>query len=179
MYRDVALVSDKAFASELLPCSLSIILGKVKELNCIYLVRQVHEQRYLLPDMYDWMTSPDWLPSYQVFRNCLTKELVRQDGISLDEARAVVKQAFWSYLAKGFMKKWQGCYGQPRVSRRTRLLQAMRVIPGARQAWRGLRSLLPSQRDEMSLNALLDPSSPYHADFMPIYRSVTDPPPEF
>ena len=30
----------------------------------------------------------------------------------------------------------------------------------------------------MTLPALLQPSSFYHADFMPIYRALTEPPPE-
>ena len=176
MYRDVSLLADKAFALELLPCCLSAIQGKVKELVCFYLVRQVHEQRYLLPDVFDWLTSPDWLPSYQVFRDCLIEELVRQDGISMDEAQEVVKQALWSYLAKCLNRQWRSRYGQASAGGRTRFRQVARAIPGARRVWHTLRSLRPKKHDEFSLPALLRPSSPYHADFMPIYRAITTPP---
>lgn len=178
MYRDISLLEDRSFGGELLPCCLSVIQGKVKELDCFYLVRQGHEQRYLLPDTYDWITSPNWLPSHQVFRDSLAEELVRQDGISMDEARDVVKQAFWSYLAKGLNKKWQSRYSQASADARNRWRQAARAIPGARRIWRLLYSLKPKAHDEFSLPALLDPSSPYHADFMPIYRAVTTPPQE-
>jgi len=140
------------------------------------LVRQVHDQRYLLPGVFDWITSPNWLPSYQVFRDCLAKELVQQDEISVDEAREVVKQAFWSYLAKGLTKKWHNQYGHVT---RNRLRQTARAIPGARRVWRLLRSLQSRGYDEISLPALLHPSSPYHADFMPIYRAATIMPAEF
>lgn len=172
MYGNVSLLADRAFGSELLPCCLSIIQGKVKELDYLYLVRQGHDQRYLLPDPFDWISSPNWLPSYQVFCDCLAEELVRQDGISLDEARAVVKQAFWAYLAKGLTKKWQDRYGQAGAGIRDRLRQTARAIPGARRVWSGLRSAVRGQ-GEMLLPMLLNPRSPYHDDFMPIYRAVT------
>ena len=160
---------DKAFR-ELLPCCLSIIQGKAKELECLCLIRQAHEQRYLMPDVYDWITSPDWLLSYEVFRDCLAKQLARQDGIGVDEAREVVKQAFWSYLAKALMKQYQGRYDQDGRKSFSRWRKAARRVPGLRSLWRKFRSLAPGK--EM-LPALLRPSFPYHADFMPIYRAIT------
>lgn len=175
MYKYVSMAKDKSFALELLPCCLSVIQGKVKELDCLYLVRQDHERRYLLPDVYDWVTSHDWLPSYETFRDCLTVELTRQDGISVDEAREVVKQAFWLYLAKGLTHKWQVRYvtdgpGFPRLLR-----DLARRVPGLRPMWHKFRSVAVGERHEMSLSALLHPSSPHHGDFMPIYRTITTP----
>jgi hypothetical protein len=160
MYRDVSLLTDKAFASELLPCCLSVLQGKVKELDCLYLVRQSHGQRYFLPNKYDWINSPNWLPSYQVFCDCLARELARQDRISIDKAQDVVKQAFRLYLAH-----WS--------STSNRLREAIQAFPGAQRVWHALQSLNLRRRDGISLAALLRPSSSYHADFMPVYRAVT------
>lgn len=173
----VSRLPDKAFR-ELLTGCFSIIRGKAKELDCLYLVRQAHDQRYLLPDMYDWVTSPDWLPSYQIFRDCLAEELARQDGICMDEAEEVVKQAFWSYLAKGMMTRWQSRYAQNGSGLYSELRGLARRIPGLRSTWHKVRSFLPGEDNQMSLQALLRPSSPYHADFMPIYRAVVSPPKE-
>ena len=176
MYKDISLMTDRAFAGEIMPCCLSVIQGKVKELDCFYLVRQTHPQRYDLPDVYDWIASPDWLPSYEIFCDCLTAELARQDGISLGDAREVVKQAFWSYLAQGMMLGWQERYGQDGSMLYSRWREVARHVPGLRKAWHGLRSFLPGVDNQMSLQALLRPSSPYHADFMPVYRAITTAP---
>lgn len=171
------LIPDRAFHGELLPCCLSIIRGKAKELDCLYLVRQDHDQRHFLPDAYDWIMSPDWLPSYQIFSNCLAEELSQRDGITLEQAREVVKQAFWSYLNRGLMKHWRWRYGKNSTSSGYSWRDLARAVPGLRGGWRKVRSLLPGNNDPFSLEAMMRPSSPYHEDFIPIYRAITTPPP--
>jgi hypothetical protein len=42
--------------------------------------------------------------------------------------------------------------------------------------WRSVRSLVSRREDALSLSALMKPSSPYHTDFVPIYRAVGNPP---
>ncbi|MFQ6026873.1 MAG: TIGR00180 family glycosyltransferase [Dehalococcoidia bacterium] len=173
MYQGVDTLSDTTFAAELLPCCLSAVLGKIKELDCLYLVRQVHEQRYLLPDKYDWITSEGWLPSYQKFRDRLVEELTRQSEISVNAAGEVVKQAFWTYLAGALSQKWSDRYTSPRPG----LRQASRRIPGIRTAWHTLRPLLQRKQGDLSLLRLLG-ASRYHRDFMPVYRALTGSPDE-
>lgn len=178
MFRDTSLMTNWAFANELLPCCLSVIQGKVKELDCLYLVRQGHDQRRVTtPAGGRWTKSPDYLPSYEVFGTCLTNALAQQDGIGADKAKVIVEQAFASYLAKSLIEPWSSRYGIPR------LLRIGRYVPGARQVWRSsrwaLRSLNLIARDEIPLQTLLGSSSPYSADFTPIYRAVTAVPTEF
>ena len=166
---------------ELLPSCLSLIQGKSKKLDGLYMVRQVHSAQTAPNhgDFFDWVADPTWGTRYKYFRDCLAAKLVRQDGISMGEARGVVKQAFWLYLANGLVKKWHGYYDPRKIRPLNRWKQAVRMIPGARRAWYALHSFNSAQRDVISLPALLHPSSRYHADFMPIYQAVTDPPPEF
>jgi glycosyltransferase domain-containing protein len=176
MYRNTSALADKTFATELLPCCRSVIYGKVKELDCIYLARQVHDRRTVLPDLYDWVTSSDWLSSYEIFRDCLVNALVRQDGISVEEAREVVKKAFWSYLAKGLTHKWQVRYGKKGNRPGYYWREVARRVPGLLSVAHKLRSATSGSGSEMSLPVLLHPSSSYHADFMPIYRVVSEAP---
>lgn len=174
MYRDVHLLKDKSFGSELLPCCKSVILGKSKELDCLYVVRQSHVQRYLLPSMYNWIISPEWYSSYLVFRDSLTEALTLQDNISIEKAQKVVKHAFWSYLAM-YLSQQSGSWR----SSRSRWRQVAGTIPGVRRIWQLLHSLRPKQHSDLSLSALLRQSSPYHADFMPVYKALTTLPTEF
>ena len=176
MYKDISLLEDKkSFAGELLPSCLSVVQGKVKELDCFYLARQVHNERYLLPHAFDWITNPTWLPSYQAFHDCLSTELAREDKISMEEAKEVVTQAFWSYLAQSIIMQWQALHGKAGHSR---LRRVIRAIPSVRRGWRIVRSLNPNGSGRLLLPGLLRPSSPYHADFMPIYHAACTPPKE-
>ncbi len=170
--------SDASFSAEMLPCGMLVAQGKCKKLDRLFVVRQIHEQRYLMPDIFDWLTSPQWLYSYKIFADRLADELAKQDNVPIAEAREVIKQAFWSYLANGMMRKWQGHYAQNGSGLYSELRGLARRIPGLRSTWQKVCSFLPGEDNKMSLEALLRPSSPYHDDFMPIYRAITTPVPE-
>jgi glycosyltransferase domain-containing protein len=172
-----ALKLEPAHFTELLASGLAVIQGRVKKLQGLYMARQAYPiQREYTPSIVDWITDPDWASQYARFRDCLAEELARQDGISLDEAREVVEQAFWSYLALGLMKRFPAHYVQDGSGLRHRLRGAARRLPVIRQAWYHVRSFFPSGENKMSLPVLLRPASPYHADFMPIYRAITTAP---
>lgn len=175
--RDVTLPMEWFFADEGLPSWLSVIEGKIKKLDCLYLAFQHHEQRTRHPDLFDCITNPAWASSYHIFRDCVAEELVRQDGISMEEAQELVKRGCWLVLGHALTKKWEGRYGQKNAENGSSpLREAARRVPGLKRAWRTVRSVISDNKAEISLEALLSPSSPYHADFMQIYRAVSNPP---
>ena len=175
MYRDPLQVPDRLFRGEFLAGCRGIIQGRLKKLDCLYMVRQNHGGRTIW-DSYDWITSEAWLPSYEIFRDRLSEELAERDGISVDSARAVVKEAFRPYLARSLARVPEGNHSGDGVTHRSGLRGTARGIPGVSRTWRTLRSFLPGEEHKMSLPALLRHTSPYHADFMPVYRAVTGPP---
>lgn len=158
---------------------LSAIQGKIGKLDRLYLLKEAHSgtdswrQSGDGLDIFDWITGPDFSGKCQVFSNCLATELAQQDGISIDTAREVVKQAFWSYLARGLTWKWQGRYAQNSLGPYSRLRGVAKRVSILRRAWHTSHSFLPGENNKMSLPALLRPTSPYHRDFMPIYRAIT------
>ena len=162
---------------ELISSCLPVIGGKAKELDCLYLLRQHHYRRYgiFLPDSYDWVTSPEWLSSYHVFRDQLAQEIALQDGISVDEAQEVVKLALWSYLANQLATSSHGRGGGTNPPPPSFLRRVARAIPGVPQAWQLLRSFNANGDGRFTLPALMRSSSPYHDDFMSVYRAVTTP----
>lgn len=164
------------FKDELIATCVSVIRGKLKALDCLCLVHQVHEDSYHFPHVYDRLTDPAWLPSYQAFHERLVEELSRQDGASAEEARTVIREVFWPYLATQVIHDWRIDTAARLTRDPSRLRWLARKLPGARRGWRALRSMAQRARDPWSLPALLHPSSPYHADFMPIYRLVTSGP---
>ena len=168
---------DMTFGGELVPGCLATIKGKFKEFDCLYLLRQAHERRFLLPNLLDWLTDSNWLPSYQVFRDLMAEKLSKQDHVDLDEAHSIVKQAFQVYLVQAIDRKFQ--HEKNTQGRFLRFRQATRSIPSSRCIWRLLQSLRHGELrrqirwEKLSLPALKRPSSKYHDDFMPFYRLVT------
>lgn len=98
MWRDPESMPDRAFSCELLPCCMSVVLGKVKQIDCLYLLRESHSHHHLLPSFFDWLTDPKWNPSFLVFRDRLADQIACKDGVSRDEAVKTVKYAFGLYM---------------------------------------------------------------------------------
>lgn len=163
-------VPDKYHFEEIIPNCLSLILGKMKQLDCLYLIHQRHPGSIGPPNIYDWITSAGWYPSFKLFHDRLLTELIRRDGISVEEAEEVIKRQFWPFLSRTLNEMWQ-----LNTNRSPLTIRGLtRRIPGARRAWRAL--FWSTAQKEMSLPKLLNPSSPYQADFVPICRAITIPP---
>ena len=160
-------VQDKSFG-ELVHTHTFMIRGKTRFVDCLYLVRQAHDKRYLLPDIYDWITSKNWYPSYKLFINALTQALIEVDNIDEEKAREVVKEAFLTRLENGFRAK----FANNKNGFLMRMKNVAKQVPCVRSAYNILRSMCyPSKH--LSLSVLLSKRSPYHKDFMPIYQSIT------
>jgi len=171
--------NQNIFKDELIPTAVSVVRGKVKELDSLYLIRQMHDAIARHPHVYDWITSPEWFPSFQAFHERLVQELIRQDGIPVEQARIVIRQSFWPYLAQAVLSTWHKQQASPPPQTPSRLRRMAKRIPGLRPVWRKLRSALQryriEQRDRqgLTLSVLLGRSSPFHEDFMPIYDLIT------
>jgi len=159
-------ISDKTFADELLPCCLSVVLGKVGQVDGLYLVRQVHGQRYLLPDWFAWINNERWYGSYHYFRGQMANALCAQQLLSNEAAGEVVDSAFHVYLGKMVASSSAVPCRIREVARNYRLLRLL---------WTGLQIIREhlSAGKVISLRSLRRPSSPYFADFAPVFHSVT------
>jgi len=174
MYGDILTISDRTFAGELLPCSLSVIQGKVKDLDCLYLVRQDHNQRYQLPDQYQWISNPNWIHMYHLFIDILAKELANKDGISQDKAQETIEHAFDLYMANLLGNNWRIFCGKGSTGVLDRLHQIIGMIPGVRPVWRALHSSNLEERSEIPLWELLEASSPLYSEFAAINQALTE-----
>ena len=160
MYQHVHRVPDRCMGGETLPCFLSAIYGRIKHLDHLYMVRQVHDQRYLLPDIYDWLTGPLWGPSFQLCRSFFVDALKETDGMDSVQAEQIVKQAVWRYLKDGL---WGTYYS--------------RYCPTGVQVlfWKIFRKwqFIAGYTSRLNLDTLLSPQSPYAKDFIPLHKCVT------
>ena len=169
MYKDVLSIPDREFAGELLPCCLAVLQGKIKHLDCFYLVRQAHSQRYLLRDTYDWITHPDWPRSSQVFQDSLVQDIVDKDNIAKEQAHEVVKQAFWLHMNSVLNLGFQQRYNLPRSKRIKKSISRIPILGRIVQKIKSLRFF----SNDISISTFLDRNSPHYDDFVPLYQVVT------
>jgi glycosyltransferase domain-containing protein len=145
---------------ELLPSGLSIIRGKARMIDTLYMVRQqVSMKHYVNQTVTDWTRNPGWTKRYEHFRTTLAGALVEQAGLDMAEAHRMVDQAFGEYLAK---HRKTGLLGwMHRGARRSPLLRTLRD-----QLRRG-----PGDRNSgRELEYLLSPESPDASAFGAVYR---------
>lgn len=177
-YRDVDKIEEKAF-TEIMPNCLSCIQGKVKQLDCLYLIRHGHDRRYLMSDFFEIITSSHWASSYQIFKDRIAQELIRVDRINLEDAKKVVKRAFWGYVSKALSLRYKLKYGKKKHKQSINLThkQQNRIDSSVkgRQVDFSINKFLRLKirfRSYLAFNSLLNPVSRYYKDFMPVYKAI-------
>jgi glycosyltransferase domain-containing protein len=168
MYKNVHLIKDESFRGELLPACLSVIYGKMKEIDSFYLVRQVHNRRHTLVSSYLWGDTPEWASSYQTFVESLANELAKIDKVGIEKAREIIRMAFSAYLSDVSRVP-----GQKAINRE-KLKAALKKVPLFNKIILAVRDKIRTLGgNDYSLPALLNPTHKYHDDFMPVYNLIT------
>lgn len=92
---------------ELFPSCLSVIQGKMKNLDLLYMVREWSpvSTGTTSVTMFDLITGNDYGERYARFRSSLVKELALCASISEEDANRVINEAFLQYLGGLFQEK--------------------------------------------------------------------------
>lgn len=176
---------------ELLPSCLSVIQGKVRGLDVLCMVRQSHPDYSTSRKTIGWLallTSDDFSQRLAQFRNCLAEELAVVTGMPMAEANDTVNHAFAPFLARlkapapgpspfeqPMQRVWRVIQILPAAARSALLdHQLVAMIRSPREAYRQLQRerARAAGQDDMSIDNLLSPHSPFHVDFLPIYEQV-------
>ncbi len=169
-------VKDKSFGSEIIPCALSIIAGKSMTLDCLGFVRQIHNNHYELPNIFDWITSQEWHSSYDFFEKILSENISKKDNISIENAVKITKQAFWAYLNKYLTKDYQDKYARKKLKTKSFLnklrLILTKIFPFLKTLYRTWIKKPAEGRMDLHYK-VLQKSSPYYNDFQPVMDSFT------
>jgi glycosyltransferase domain-containing protein len=156
---------------------LSLIQGKQVCLSGLYHVMPRHVYKHPGVSAFDRMAGWNWPKQIGGMVACWAEEIVKREEIEYDKAHAVAKAVFLSWLIPYITRyrdnrlRENGLLREVALSRRP-IREVIGAIPGARRIARALRGI--AARDEVSLESFLSPRSPYHADFMPIYRILTE-----
>ncbi|MBI4596914.1 MAG: TIGR00180 family glycosyltransferase [Candidatus Omnitrophica bacterium] len=152
--RNVAQCVERGFGynwGEIALGSLDAIQGKVGVLDQLYLVKEGHQGpdawwTWLCAgaatrpsDVFDWVTEANFPSAYASFRECVAAALSQEDRLTMDEARDIVKAAFWSYAARALTEKRRAHDGMTHRDASMRWRRAARRIPGLRGIVRAVR----------------------------------------
>ena len=163
--------NQNIFKDELVSSSLSVILSKIVQIDCLTLVRQGHSGIYKFPDPYDWITHEHWFESFRFFQHRLIEELVFQDGINEEEAKKMIKEVFAPFLANFLSRHKVPSLKQPgilnKVQEKVKML--LRSVLGDKYT-----DLVAFKRrgQALSLHQLRRPSHPFYKDFKEIERVI-------
>jgi len=187
---------------EMLTTSLSIIHGKVKCLDALYMVRQVNMDSTSLNTIGwdDLLASQDYSERYIAFRDSVAEKLAKVAGLNPENAKETANHAFTAYLGRvlpQMIKKHSDEWGivpihdnsawPPTMTSIARILEVMKyelrerhlrdVFRAPLYTYDRLKHELIRRKeltdDPMRLENIMKPASPYHEDFSPILDSAS------
>jgi glycosyltransferase domain-containing protein len=170
MYENVDRIPLRYIGPELLPCSMSLICGRIKEIDGLATLFQVNESKefgWKTHSMYRMSIDANWTPAVRTFRDIIVRALSDADGIPPAEAGKHFDKEFWRHLIVMMQAHWDMRF-EPNSSYsliKRRAPVAIRLV----NFLRGNRYRKPSG----ALRDLLSNRHPYHRDFAPAYRVVT------
>ena len=159
---------------ELINTGLVSIQGKICKMGELFLVRQGHDLQTSKGSdtSFDWALKIYSWDSVQKLVEIFSKELIKMEkDLGETEANAIVKKCLCTFFAP-YMSPPGTAKNIKKSSLYDRLLDALRKNRKMKKM--GLNIYSRTSFGKMKLPALLRDSSPYHADFMPIYRAITE-----
>lgn len=161
--------------SELFQNSFCAVSGKIKVLDCLGVIRQIHDKQYYTSLMIDWLLEKNFHDSYIKFRDHLAKEIMRIDNIGQEQAENTVKKAFWAYLQVYMASEQKALNTNPTGSyNSTKLIKARigKTFPFIKKVYRRYFHSVISDNKQMHYE-ITDPSSQYYKDFLPVFDSFS------
>jgi glycosyltransferase domain-containing protein len=172
MYADLEHVPIRYLGPEVLPCSLSVIAGKVIELDILSTLFQVNYDKpfgWGTHSLYSLSLDPNWSNAVSGLRNVIVRELVSHDNIPLEEAQKCFDKEWWRHI----LIMMQAHYDSRGYPANTPFSAFKRKYKWVVKLWNVVRRLKKFQYKNLALNQLLKPSNPYNSDFMPAYKTIT------
>ena len=162
--------------NELVYYNHCIIPGKSKLIDCLSLVRQIHNQRYLPSSTFDWMASRNFCDDYSFFKKNISEAIAKKDKIDVRDAEEIVRESFLDYMSKMLAYEHR-CYVTNKYHTKNTLRKNLRTkvgrsFPILKRIYRNyVRPFLT--KDLQLHHEVLQPSSKYYTDFKPILDSFT------
>lgn len=162
--------------NELISWNQLIIAGKSKLLDCLSLVRQIHNRQYPMPNSFDWMTGKSFCDDYLFFKEAIAKALAEKDNIDIQSAEETAKEVFWDYLQRKLVSDYQ-YYLAKRYPAKRALSESLKAkigksFPLVKKLYRFCLRQSLDKNPQMHYE-VLQPNSKYYRDFKSVLDSFT------
>lgn len=173
MYENMERVPIRLFGPEVLPCSISVLNGKVKGLDVLSTFFQINENPIDSNTMYNYIMNPKWSESVNNLKGIIVNEIINKSGASEKIAVQQFDKEFWNYIMRFMGWEYSAKYGE--YSKVSKIKTFIKGIPFLGSIIDGLRGNHYAQKSscKFDLNSILKPSSPFHEDFMILHNIIT------
>jgi glycosyltransferase domain-containing protein len=180
MWHNIDHYSTYDLRYELVPCSVTCITGKTKNLDVLYNVVQQHHGSVSYSGkitIYNAIIGEGWSSDVKNFSDYICEELKTREKMSEEEARTLFYKEFEKYLLSHFLYQSGADSNNVNIDRITNLAIKVRTfIRNSPRLSALLRTFLYRKLDasrlynhptvrSVSLSSMLDKSSPYREDF--------------
>ena len=155
-----------------------VVPGKVKLLDYLGVVRQIHDRQWHQRSMIDWLTGEDFHDFYTIFRDHLSKRIMEIDNINQEQANKAVKDALWEYLQVYMANEKRVLKVENKSDTASRpTLKSLRAkigvnFPILKTIYREYVRPVVSDKKQMHYE-VMNPRSPYYNDFQYVIDSFT------
>ncbi len=162
--------------NELISWNHLIIAGKSKLVDCLSLVRQIHDQQYSMSNSFDWMTSKNFCDDYSFFKNNISNAIAKKDSIDLLTAEEASKEAFWHYMQRVLSSDYKyyisNRYSSKKIPNKNLRSKIGKSFPALKKIYRTYIRPLLGKNPQMHYEVLRQ-SSKYYEDFKTVVDSFT------
>ncbi len=163
---------------ELIQICYCAVSGKVKLIDGLGVVRQMHDRQWHQLSMVDWLVGKESHNLYTMFQDHLSKRIMEIDNISQEQANQAVKAALWEYLQVYMANEKKGLRteNEPVTSHLT--LKSLRAkvgvnFPVLKIIYREYIRPIISDKKQMHYE-VMNPRSSYYKDFQHVVDSFTE-----
>lgn len=162
--------------AELIPYNNLIIGGKSKVLNCLSLVRQIHDRQYSTTNSFAWITSKNFIDDYDIFKKNIAAAIVVKDGVDFKIAEEAVKEAFWRYMLNVLSYDYKfylaGIYPAKEKPADTLRVRMGKSFPFLKTVYRTVVRPIFNKNPQIHYE-VMNPNSPFYKDFRYVMDSFT------
>lgn len=162
--------------AELIPYNNLIMGGKSKILNCLSLIRQIHDQQNSTTNSFTWITGKNFIDDYDIFKKNIAIAMVAKDGIDFKVAEEAVKEAFWQYMLNVLSYDYKfylaGIYPAKEKTADTLRVRIGKSFPLLKTVYRTAVRPIFNKNPQIHYE-VINPSSPFYKDFRCVMDSFT------
>ncbi|MFH0855103.1 MAG: TIGR00180 family glycosyltransferase [Candidatus Omnitrophota bacterium] len=183
IYKHPASLNMRYIGTEITTVGLSVICGKVKEIDCLSTVFQVNRNNSLANySFYSYLMDPGWSEGAGNLKRIITAALKDADGISQQKAQEIFDREFWRFILNSlhwdYKTRYKDLpYENPFIKAAKKCLSK---IPGFIRMANYLIGKVLSHKNKnnlgsvksLSLGELLNARSEISRDFLKVYSII-------